>query len=101
MPIKKMLQHKTQKVLKENLAKSPSIQKGRSYLTFILDLSLCIFCKWVLKGHCHEIFVSGFFLESVSLQCFENSRRYSQVKAHHRDTGGKFATGGIFCHKFC
>jgi hypothetical protein len=48
-----------------------------------------------LKRHCHEIFVSGFFHESVyppapeypirivSNFC-ENSRRYSQVKVHHQ-----------------
>ena len=34
MPIKKMLQHKTKKVLKENLAKSLSNQKGRSYFNY-------------------------------------------------------------------
>jgi hypothetical protein len=34
MQRKKMLQRKTQKVLKENLAKSLSNQKGRSYLNY-------------------------------------------------------------------
>ncbi len=93
-----------------------------------------------LKGQCHEIFCFWFFLwisfppapeypiRTVS-NFFENSRRYSQVKVHHRcqrhrwqirhrcqwhrwqiaaginDTGGKFATGindtgGKFCHQF-
>ncbi len=70
-----------------------------------------------LKGQCHEIFCFCFF-SSISFppspECpirtvsnfSENSRRYSQVKVHHRyqrhrwqfttdinDTGGKFASG--------
>jgi hypothetical protein len=88
-----------------------------------------------LKGQCHEIFRFWFF-SSISFppapeypnrtvsNFFENSRRYLQVKVHHRcqrhrwqichrwqiaaginDTGGKFATGinrtGCkFCHQF-
>ncbi len=81
-----------------------------------------------LKGQCHEIFCFRFFSWITFPQApendirviskyFENSRRYSQVKVHHRcqrhrwqichrcqwhrwqiaaginDTGGKFATG--------
>jgi hypothetical protein len=49
----------------------------------------------LLKGQCHKIFASGFFHESVSppapeypirtvSNIFKNSRRYSQVKVHHR-----------------
>ncbi len=50
-----------------------------------------------LKGQCHEIFCFWFFswisfppapeypIRTVS-NCFENSRRYSQVKVHHRGT---------------
>ncbi len=81
-----------------------------------------------LKGQCHEIFCFRFFSWITFPQApennirvisnfFENSRRYSQVKVHHRcqrhrwqchwhrDTGGKFATGindtgGKFCHQF-
>jgi hypothetical protein len=70
----------------------------------------------MLKGQCHEIFCFLFFswtsfppapeyhIRTV-LNFFENSRRYSQAKVHHRyqrhrwqiatginDTGGKFAT---------
>ncbi len=57
-----------------------------------------------LKGQCHEIFFFWFFswisfppapeypIKTVS-NFFENSRRYSEVKVHHRDTGGKFAAG--------
>jgi hypothetical protein len=48
-----------------------------------------------LKGQCHEIFDFRFFRESVSPKplsiplglfriFFENSRRYSQLKVHHR-----------------
>ncbi len=93
-----------------------------------------------LKGQCHEIFCFRFFSWITFPQApdnniriisnfFENSRRYSQVKVHHRcqqhrwqichrcqwhrwqiaaginDTGSKFATGinntgGKFCHQF-
>ncbi len=85
---------------------------------------------WVrLKGQCHKIFCFRFFSWITFPQApendirvisnfLENSRRYSQVKVHHRcrwhrwqiatginDTGGKFATsindtGGKFCHHF-
>ncbi len=85
---------------------------------------------WVrLKGECHEIFCFRYFAwitfpqapenyKRVISNFFENSRRYSKVKVHHRcqwhrwqiaagikDTGGKFATGindtgGKFCHHF-
>jgi len=48
-----------------------------------------------LKGQCHEIFDFWFFHESVTPKplsiplgpfrfFFENSRRYSQLKVHHR-----------------
>ncbi len=52
-------------------------------------------CKESLKGQCHEIFCFSFFswisfppapeypIRTVS-NFFENSRRYSQVKVHHR-----------------
>ncbi len=96
-----------------------------------------VFC---LKGQCHEIFCFWFFSSITFPQApdnnvriisnfFENSRRYSQVKVHHRcqrhrwqichrwqwhrwqiaaginDTGGRFATGindtgGKFFHQF-
>ncbi len=95
---------------------------------------------YMLKGQCHEIFCFRFFSWITFPQApennfriisnfFKNSRRYSQVKVHHRcqrhrwqicrrcqwhrwqiaaginDTGGKFATGisdtgGKFCHQF-
>jgi hypothetical protein len=54
-----------------------------------------------MKGQCHEIFCFRFFHESPSPKpliitlgsiqiFFENSRRYSQVKVHHRcHIGGK------------
>ena len=94
----------------------------------------------VLKGQCHENFCFRFFSWITFPQApdnniriisnfFENSRRYSQVKVHHRcqrhrwqichrcqwhrwriaaginDIGGKFATGindtgGKFCPQF-
>ncbi len=53
------------------------------------------FWPMLLKGQCHEIFCFWFFYESVSPPApeypirtvsnfFETSRRYSQVKVHHR-----------------
>ncbi len=71
-----------------------------------------------LKGQCHEIFCFWFFLWisfppapeypiSTVSNFFENSRRYSQVKVHHRCqwhrwqiAAGINDTGGKFCHHF-
>ncbi len=99
-------------------------------LVVLFLLSLVSFTRPnLLKGQCHEIFCFRFFSWITFPQApynniriisnfFENSRRYSQVKVHHRcqwhrwqiaaginDTGGKFATsindaGGKFCHQF-
>ena len=77
-----------------------------------------MFLKLGLKGQCHEIFCFWFFswisfppapeysIMTVS-NFFENSRRYSQVKVHHRwqiSHWCQFATGindtgGKFCHQ--
>ncbi len=76
---------------------------------------------YALKGQCHEIFCFWFFSWITFPQApdniiwivsnfFENSRRYSQVKVHHRcqrhrwqiaaginDTGGKFFHQFLLC----
>jgi hypothetical protein len=58
------------------------------------EFTPCGMLAVMLKGECQEIFVSGFFHESlpqapennirVISNFFKNSRRYSQVKVHHR-----------------
>ncbi len=56
-----------------------------------------------LKGYCHKIFYyryifflyrlsPGLWYRTPTFNVFKNSRRYSQLKVHHR-TGGKFITG--------
>ncbi len=64
-----------------------------------------------LKGQCHEIFDFWFFHKSVSPKplsiytiravsnCFENSRRYSQLKVHHWCCWQGWQMEKIFNHK--
>ena len=64
--------------------------------------------KHKLKGQCH-FFASGFFHESVSpkplytiraiLNFFKNSRRYSQLKVHHRCRENRWQMEKIFNQK--
>ncbi len=74
--------------------------------------------KSQLKGQCHEIFCFRVFSwitfpqapdnnNRIISNFFENSRRYSQVKVHHRCqwhrwriAAGINDTGGKFCHQF-
>ncbi len=120
----------------------PSV-KTAIMTTSLPYLSLCFFSLWVaiLKGQCHEIFCFWFFsstsfppapeypIRTVS-NFFENSRRYLQVKVHHRYQQHRWqichrcqrhwrqncrryqrhrrqiatginVTGGKFCHQFC
>ncbi len=70
------------------------ILKNWTARDFWRNFLACLFFS-SLKGQCHEIFVFMFFHESVSPQApeytttdisnfFENSRRYSRLKMHHR-----------------
>ncbi len=103
-------------------------------LTLFIILTSRNECMAHLKGQCHKIFCFRFFSwitfpqafdnnSRIISNFFENSRRYSQAKVHHRcqrhwwqicyrcqwhrwqiaaginDTGGKFATGFFQRHR--
>ncbi len=64
-------------------------------------------CNWALKGQCHEIFDFCFFSWNSFPQApeytnravsnfFENSRRYSQLKVHHRCRWHRWQMAKIF-----
>ncbi len=66
-----------------------------------------IFGLWPLKGQCHEIFDFWFFswisffqapeyTNRVVLNFFEHSRRYSQLKVHHRCRWHRWQMAKIF-----
>ncbi len=107
-------------------------------LFYATGFGMVVFMWWFLKGTVSRDFLLKFFFHEspspkpliitlgIISNFFENSRRYSQVKVHHRcqrhrwqichrcqwqiaaginNTGGKFAsgindTGGKFCHQF-